>query len=42
MAVQNAGCVFAYFCGGHKIFGHTFVSLLNRQFALRQKLIQIK
>ena len=26
MAVQNAGCVFAYFCGGHK---NKFMAPLN-------------
>ena len=30
MAVQNAGCTFAYFCGGTKtIFGYNFVAPLR-------------
>ena len=31
MAIQNAGCVSAYFCGGHttSIFGYNFVAPLK-------------
>ena len=32
IAVQNDGCAFAYFCGGHKnIFGYNFVAPLNQK-----------